>query len=926
MRKTRILTRPGRAGLLFIRKNKIFLPWLSYCKRVNTVHTLSGKFTRSILLAALVAGCLVLVNSCSTKKNTVVSRWYHNTTSRYNGYFYADLIIDENVQKLEKGRQDDYSKILPVFIYPDSKEAKSYYPEMDKSIKKSSLVIQRHTITDKKGREIPGANKWIDDNYIVLGKAHFYKREFFDALEAFEYVAKTYKKDENRFMAVMWMIRTYNELGTLSQSSPLIDLLNNDKEFPKKFDGEFSAIMAEYYIKRSDYDNAIKQITKAIQLTRKRSVRARYTFILAQLYEEKGDAKKASNMYANVIKLKPSYEMIFNARMKRATLYDVTAGSARDIKKELLHMVKDEKNKEYLDQVYYALAVIEEKEKHLNGQGGAIDYLQRSVRNSTLNTKQKGISYLRLADIHFDRADYKNAQAYYDSTVAVLPKDFPNYEVILNKKRSLTSLVANLNTIALEDSLQKLAKLSQAEREQVVAAIIKKLEEEEKLQQEQKQNQNNNFNTLNQNNNNQNNINNTAPGSLWVIYNPTVIPFGMQEFIKKWGDRPLEDHWRRSNKQTVDMQRMNEDENPAVDSSGVPANLTEKGKGSGKKDPEFYLKNIPLTVEAMEKSNARIIEAYYSLGSIYKEQLMNFEKSTEAFEELLKRYRENKHKLSAYYQLYRLYTSMGNQPKADYYKNILLNDYPNSEYTNLLKDPEYASKTAANKTEVENLYAQTYTAFSEGRYSDVLANARTADSLYPKNELAPKFDFLRALAVGKTQGEAAYVSALTQITVRYPKDEVKPKAEEILAILKHQEAPQQKDTTAVTKELYKTQPDAEHFVVIVASNKKVNISQLKTKLSDFNSEFYSTSVFNIGQIGINTEVQIISVKSFSNAAKAMDYFNTLRSNQEVFKNIPAEDYALFAISSDNYVTFYKDKDVNKYMKFFNDKYAPEENK
>lgn len=874
------------------------------------------------MFAAFITGSLILIQSCSTKKNTVVSRWYHNTTSRFNGYFYADLIIHETAQRWEKDHKDDYTRILPIFIYPDNKSAKTYYPDMDKSIKKSSLVIQRHTITDKKGREIPGAVKWIDDNYLVLGRAHFYKREFFDALESFEYVAKTYKKDENRFLALMWMIRTYNELGTLSQSSPLIDLIKNDKEFPKKFEGEFSAIAADYYIKRGDYNNAIKSLTRAIQLTRKKQVRARYTYILAQLHEQQGDNKKASGLYGQVIKQKPPYEMVFNARMKRATLYDVSTSSARDIKKELLRMLKDDKNREYLDQVYYALAIIEQKEKNLPQ---AIEYLKRSVRNSTNNPKQKGISYVTLADIYFERPDYKNAQAYYDSSVVTLPKDYPGYELIVAKKKSLTSLVTHLNTIALEDSLQKLAKLSEAERDQVIAAIILRVEEEEKRKQEEKQNQLNNFNNNPSAYNNNTNMppgTGTGPGgTIWVLYNPTIISFGIQEFTKKWGDRQLEDNWRRSNKQSVDMQRMDIDENPAVDSTGIPAGAGgDKNVKNDKKSKEFYLQGIPLTVEAMEKSNARIIDAYYNLGSIYKEQLMNNDKSAEAFEELLRRYSENKHKLSAYYQLYRLYITMGNQSKADYYKNLLITKHPESEYTKLLLDPDYNKKTQASKNEVEKFYNETYSAFTEGRYRDVIANSRRADSLYPKNFLAPKFDFLKALAIGKTQGQEAYISALTQVTIKHPKDEVKVRAEEILAILKNQNKPQPKDSLPQEKEIYKLQPNAEHFIVIVASNKKVNIGQLKTKLSDFNTEFYSTAVLNIGQVGLDAEIQVVSIKSFLNADKAIEYYATLKNNAEVFKNVAPENYSLFAISTENYTVFYKDKNVEKYMKFFKEKY------
>ena len=870
---------------------------------------------RIFLFSAILAS-LLAIHACSTKKNTLVTRTYHNLTSRYNGYYYAGEIIKENKQRMEKAHVDDYSAILPMFIYADNKSAKNYYSDMDKAIQKTSLVIKRHAIVDKKGAEIPGAVKWIDDNYLVLGKARFYKREFFDALVAFEYVAKTYKKDDNRFMAMLWMIRTHNELLTLSNSGPLIDKLRSEKEFPKKFQQELSSLTADYYIKRGDYENAIKELTKAITLTRNRRVKARFTFILAQLYEQTGDNKKASQLYSQVIKLKPPYEMVFNARMKSASLYDVTAGSSREIKRQLLRMLKDEKNTEYLDQVYYSLAQIEEKEKNVYGKNGAVDYLKLSVRNSTVNIKQKGISYLRLADLSFDAADYKAAQAYYDSTVSVLPKEYPNYEVIAAKKKNLTALVQNLNIIAFEDSVQRLAKDSVL-RERTIAAIIQKVEDDERRAQEEKSNPNNNNNFINNNNTT------STQTSGFPLYNPALASFNYSEFIKRWGSRPLEDNWRRSNKQSIDINRQEDDENPAVNPG--PIDTLSKPIVNDKKKKEYYLQNIPFTVAAMEKSTARIIDAYYNAGAIYREQLLNNEKSAETFEELLRRYKENKYKLSTYYQLYRLYSAMGNQQKSDYYKNILVNDHPDSEFARLIKNPDYAQQTLASKSEVEGVYANVLTAYTEGRYADVITGTDAAAKQYPKNFLMPKFDFLKALAIGKTQGLEPYKNALKDIVAKYPKDDVKPKAEEILAILAQAAAPQTNpagldSVNAKPKSPYTFKAETEHFIVIVANSKKININELKTRISNFNAEFYSTATFNIGQMGLTGDNQLITIKAFANADKAIEYFSFLRSDQEVFAGITPDNFKLFAISSANFTIFFNDKNVQKYMDFFNEMY------
>lgn len=889
------------------------MPCLSLFKRERP-YFLNRK-TRILFISSLLTG-LLTIQACSTKKNTFVTRSYHNVTSRYNGYYYAGEIIKETKQRVEKAHVDDYSSILPLFIYPDNKSAKNYYQDLDKAIQKTSLVIKRHTITDRKENEIPGAVKWIDDNYLELGKARFYKREFFDALVAFEYVAKTYKKDENRFRAMLWMIRTHNELLTLSQSGPLIDKLRNDKEFPKKLQQELSALTADYYIRRGDYENAIKELTKAITLTKKRKTRARFTFVLAQLHEKTGNEKKASQLYGQVIKLKPAYEMIFNARMKRASLYDVTAGSSKELKKQLLRMIKDEKNLEYLDQIYYALAQIEEKEKNIFGPNGAVEYLKLAVRNSTVNTKQKAIAYLRLADISFDVAEYKAAQAYYDSTMTVLPKEFPNYEAIAAKKKNLTGLVQNLNVISFEDSVQRLAKDSVL-LENTITALLAQVEEEERRAQEEKFN--NNFNL------------NTGPGvnaqqaaSTFTLYNPAQTAFNISEFTKRWGSRPLEDNWRRGSREAPDLLTQEEDNMGLI--TGTVDTLA-KPLVNDKKKREYYLQNIPFTVQEMEKSNAKIIDAYYNAGSIYKEQLLNNEKAAETFEELLRRFKENKHKLSTYYQLYRLYTAMGNKQKADYYKNVLVNDYPNTEYAKLIKNPDYAKQTEASRSEVEGVYEAMLTTFNEGRFAEVITGVDAAVAKYPKNFLMPKFDLLKAMAIGKTQGVDAYIKALKEIVVKYPKDEVKPKAEEILAILLKpgSEAGNSsaQENANNPSSIYSYTPESEHYIVIIANSKKTNLGQLKTKISDFNSQFYSTATFNIGQVGFEGDNQMITIKTFDDAKKAMGYYSTLRENSEVFKGISPDNYKVLVISSGNYSVFYNNKDIQKYLDFFNSTYSPD---
>ena len=430
-------------------------------------------YARLIILFSL----FLIIGGCKTTKNTFMHRGWHNMNARYNGYYYSRENIKESVKKVEKANKDDFSKAIPLFIVTTNENAKSYYADFDKTIKKSSTVIQRHAITNKKTKEeIPNACRWIDENYMLIGKAHFYKRDFFSALEAFEYVSKKYPNPEAKYGAMLWMVRTNNEIGSLSQSEPIIDELRNAKDFPtdRDYQQQLASYSADYFIKRQDYSPAIKQLTKAIAFTKNKPTRARFTYVLAQLYEKEGDSKKASMYYGMVPKLHPPYEMVFNAQINHAKLFDPESGDTKGIKKQLQKMLKDDKNIEYRDQIYYTLAEIAYKEKETPL---ALDYLNKSIRASVSNVTQKSLSYLKRADIYFDKLDYKAAQANYDSTMTFLPKDYPNYSLIEAKKKSLTSLVVNLNIITLEDSLQVLAKLDDKGRDAVIEKMIAKIEE-----------------------------------------------------------------------------------------------------------------------------------------------------------------------------------------------------------------------------------------------------------------------------------------------------------------------------------------------------------------------------------------------------------------------------------------------------------------
>lgn len=481
--------------------------------------------------------------SCSTKRNTFVSRNYHNLTARFNGYYYSCENINEGIYKVEKNNKDNFDKILPIFIYPSLEKAKSTFPEFDKAIKKSSFCIQRHTIKDKKLNEIPSAGKWIDNNWINIGIAQFYKKEYYTSLENFEYVARTYTKSQDKYNAMLWIAKVNNEIGAVSVSEPILSLLKNEKKLPKNVKRELPLVEADYYMRQGLNTEASTKLMAAVRnknlLTGiKKSKRARYAFIVAQLLEKNKDPKRAKKYYEKTIQLHPQYDLVFYSKIKLARMLDVKRNNSEKTKKDLLKMAKEFKNSDYYDVIYYTLGEIEEKE---NNKDLALTYYKKSVKTSVVNPSQKALSYLKIGEINFEKTNYQLAGSYYDSTVVTLPKDHPQYELIVARKKTLENLVAQINTIKNEDSLQKVSKLSESQLNNLIDRIIEKEEQEEIKKQKEKElaekalESDGTNSLLNNTNTSANNNGLAANGALFYFYNPNTVALGVADFQKKWG-------------------------------------------------------------------------------------------------------------------------------------------------------------------------------------------------------------------------------------------------------------------------------------------------------------------------------------------------------------------------------------------------------
>jgi len=861
---------------------------------------------------------LLIIAGCSTKKNTFVSRSYHNLAGHYNGFFNARERVRETSKRLALMQKDQFEKTLPIFKIGDDAQAKSVFPDMDEAIKKSSIVIQRHSMNIK-GKEYC---KWIADNYLVIGKAQFYKHDFWAASETFQFIATEYKTDPLRFEAMIWLTQVYLQLGKTVDAEYVIDYLKNEPGMPRQYRGLFYTVAADFYLKQRDELNAIECLEKTLTTKLKRDQKIRHMFILGQLYQRNGQSDKAYRIYEQVIKMNPTYEMAFNAKINRARNFDANNASATEVKKQLQKMVKDDKNIEYLDQIYYALAGVANKE---NDEVAEIDYLNKSVRASISNANQKALSYLNLGEIYFSKKDFIYAQAYYDSCLQNLTKDYPDYTIIEDKKLGLTRLVENLKVIIRQDSLQSISKMTPEEREKMVDDLIaaenkekarlKQLADEQKLKEGEA---NDLKNQAMFNDNTRNRPQSQAAVGAWYFYNQSTVSFGFNEFTKKWGERKLEDNWRRKNKQSTTAQI---DEEESLDAPDLTAYNDSIAKLDDIKRKQAYLSNVSMSDTAIEASNKKMIDAYYSIGIIYREQLKEYRLSIEAFETLLKRFPGNKYELACYFNLYRTYKLIKDEEKSNYYKDILVNNHPESEFTKQVLNPNYW-REKQKKTEIlEVFYENTYKAYLNRQYASVIERKNTAEELYPKNKLMPKFDYLKALSIGKIKNVGEFEVALKNVVALYPGDSVSMAAQDIINYInKMQKAavPETPKVAADTGYIYAA--DSTHQFMMVVENKSINVEMLKIKISNFNNKYFSMRSLTISNAFLTADKQYILVKSFTNATEAHAYYDALVNDEDVLNGVDESKLNTCTITPANFSKLFIKKDLAGYLDFFDQKY------
>ena len=914
-----------------------YYPKLVVYPKVSKIQILGKRFSYRIFFAIV----LFFLAGCSTEKNTVVSRAYNNVTAHYNVYFNGRESLRTGVEKINKSVEDDYSKVLPLFISSNPTTATAATSDMDNAVLKGSKLIQSHSITKKPKRRKNRSksyikfasqeefNNWVDDAYILMGKAYFYQHNFMSAIENFNYVVRKFADEPTRYTANIWLIRCYTELERYVEAYELIQLLQTDQEFPRKLDGELASVTSDYYARQLSYIEGIPFLSIAVKQAAKKQDRLRFKYSLAQWYQETGNTEKASQTFREISRMNPPYKMAFNARISAAGTFTGT-GDAEQLKKELRKMLRDKKNLEFRDQIYYAIGNISMKE---GNKKLAIEEYSKSASLSSTNMYQRALSCLTLAQIYFDELNYKNSQSYYDSAMVVIDENYPDFQQISNRHRSLTRLTDNIYAVEREDSLQRIALMDETSRNSLIDKWIKEANEKEakaKIDEAAQMMDRNYFRS----NESRFGLSQQQEGAGWYFYSPTTVAYGKVEFERLWGKRKLEDGWRRANKRSVLEDQLAEEEQDSLMTESVQVK-----KITDAKKREFYTQDLPVNDSLMNISHNNIRNALFNAGRIFKIEFSDFSRSSESFEDLNKRYPDNIFTLSSYFELYDLYNKMNNQEKSDYYKKLIIGQYPESKYAKYLLNPNYFIELEAKADSVNRLYQKAFLEFKNGQYAQAGQITEQIMPMQPDSTLIPKIKFIRMVADGTKGNWETFGKLLNEYIANYPKAEPKPLAEQILKLIQDSTLANYQNLVDIgylndqikNSELMpgtnkgadafegKFSYDEEllhYFVIAYPKNAAIDLNRLKFDIANYNIDHYTKIDFDIETQSLNNTTSLLLIRSLSDKEQGLIYFRSIIKKRDVFETLKNIKYVNFLASSTNFREITADKDYAEYLKFF----------
>ncbi|ACU02613.1 Tetratricopeptide domain protein [Pedobacter heparinus DSM 2366] len=905
--------------------------------------------------------CSCIIYACGSQKDNATTRSMQNLTARYNYIYNAKVILNTHQQELAEAYPENYDQVLPVYLGPeidsnfivkDGNGAKT----MDDIIKKAQIIILEKSYSN-----------YLDDAYILLGKANFFKGNYFNAAEYFDYVIKNYKNNTKSYVeALNWKARSLMQVRRLNEAKLTLDTLAYMIPDLKKNTAEPLATLAQLSIYHHKNAVAISYLKDAVKASHDSQHKIRWTYILAQLSEQQKNYSEALLSYRKVQKSNAPFEMYFNANLNRIKINALLSGKKINKQDELLALLKDDKNTDYIDQIYYQIA---ESLIADEAYAEAKKYDLLSIQKSTKNQYQKGLSYLKIADLNFKHFhDYLNAKLYYDSAVNTLPKTYPGFELIVKKNQNLEYLTKRYETIAKEDTLQNIARLPEKEREAKIQAIFNPVGRPDLVNTQVSPNTSPLAFNLSESNKPQ-------TSSTFYFSNAAALSKGYSDFKKKWGNRKLENNWRqsiRSSAQTTNQDITNNMATALANNAGID----NPGLSDKTAEIKAYTTALPLTAGQLAQSNQKIIDAYYDIASFYLQELNDPEEAEEVYQILLNRFPGNNHLAASYYGLFLIYKNK-DQTAATNYKNKILKEFPGTVYAKTILDPSFSLKQTELETTLNKEYNSIFEQYQKKDFTGVMQMADQVLKNKEENYLSPQYAYLKAIAIGRTNHVDTLLTTFNGITNSFPDDKlITPLVKDHIAYINEhlqdfqkrkialidfdpneppfaiRQAPapsvtarqevipavQQNnkiESAAVTnvpktekpipavpikvEGMFSTAVSTVYYYVIDVADASLTLSSSRFGIGQFNRGNYSGQNLR-HQLKEFDNDQLIYVGNFSNFDEAKTYADGISPQLKQIMKVPASIYTGFVISKENFDKLTSKDILNKYLEFYKNNY------
>lgn len=886
------------------------------------------------LYILFVLGMALAVQSCSTQKNTWASRSFHQTKTKYNIYYNGAISFREGEEAIRQANEDDFSTILNLYPVSNHAAAEASKSQMDRTIEKCRKCIKLHSIKarpkvdyDKKRRD-PEYAAWLEQEefnnqmgnaWILLAMAEFHKGDFLGSISTFNYIIRHYSNDVDMVARCqLWVARAYAEMGWLYEAEDMLSKVQVD-HLSRKHAPLYAAVSADVLLKTKHYKDAIPFVKIALPNEKKRENKPRFQYVLAQLYQMDGEREAARNAYQKVIKMQPSNEMDFNARLRLAQLEK----SPQDGIKLLNKMAKLDKNKDQLDQIYGTIGDVYLAQKDTVK---ALEYYEKAIENSVQHGMAKAKVLVTAGDIYYQQRNYIKASPCYKEATQILSAESEQYARIQRRSETLDELVVEYSMVQLQDSLQHLATLSEEEQRVVVDSIIARLiraeeEEKERAAQAAREAENDmgprSVNTANM-------LGGGAGSANWYFYNPQLLRSGKQTFRTQWGNRTLEDNWRRLSKATTasifdDDMGMEDEDMLLTDSTSTDSlNTTETTPlETDMHKPEYYLQQIPKTEEDIAQSNELLARALYNMVYIYRDKVGDQQLSDETFEDFCKRFPNHELLVDLYYMQYLTALKNNDMLKAEQYRQQIIATFPESNEAYIVSQPDYFQRLQRMAQEQDSLYEHTYQAYTQNNFAAVKTNKLYAEENYPLSPLMPRFLFLNAIAVAKTDGQPAFIVQLQEMVARYPESELAAMAKDMLALmgqgaesqqgevasLKERRAQQSTDSVAADSVAvqFSTERNLPAMVLLVMENDEQKANQLLYEVALFNFSQFMIKDFDLKLLPtFEANTSALQIAGFEKMDEAEWYINLLQKNATILQFLQANNVQVVAITEENF--------------------------